>query len=191
MCHSADDGGAKDRIPGRVIIGAALDNLTKGASGQAVQNMNAMLGPADQPGGPDLVGARMKTGSPRHARLDITSSRREISDSPTEPLAANIGSYFRASMRLRPCLQVKRWSSAVINVAPWQIAVATINRSAGSPGRFPRSTARSAMSPVKGNSTIPPCRICSRISAAESSDLNRPLAINSANSQKLIALIAS
>jgi N-acetyl-gamma-glutamyl-phosphate reductase len=35
---------AADRIPGRAIIGAALDNLTKGASGQAVQNMNLMLG---------------------------------------------------------------------------------------------------------------------------------------------------
>ena len=33
-----------DRIAGRTIIGAALDNLTKGASGQAVQNMNLMLG---------------------------------------------------------------------------------------------------------------------------------------------------
>ena len=33
-----------DRIPGRAIIVAALDNLTKGASGQAVQNMNVMLG---------------------------------------------------------------------------------------------------------------------------------------------------
>ena len=32
-----------DRIAGRAIIGAALDNLTKGASGQAVQNMNLML----------------------------------------------------------------------------------------------------------------------------------------------------
>jgi N-acetyl-gamma-glutamyl-phosphate reductase len=37
-------GVAKDRIPGRAIIGSALDNLTKGASGQAVQNMNVMLG---------------------------------------------------------------------------------------------------------------------------------------------------
>jgi N-acetyl-gamma-glutamyl-phosphate reductase len=37
-------GVAKDRIPRRAIIGAALDNLTKGASGQAVQNMNLMLG---------------------------------------------------------------------------------------------------------------------------------------------------
>ncbi len=37
-------GVAADRIPGRVIIGSALDNLTKGASGQAVQNMNLMLG---------------------------------------------------------------------------------------------------------------------------------------------------
>jgi N-acetyl-gamma-glutamyl-phosphate reductase len=35
---------AADRIAGRAIIGAALDNLTKGASGQAVQNMNVMLG---------------------------------------------------------------------------------------------------------------------------------------------------
>jgi N-acetyl-gamma-glutamyl-phosphate reductase len=35
---------AQDRVPGRAIIGAALDNLTKGASGQAVQNMNLMLG---------------------------------------------------------------------------------------------------------------------------------------------------
>ncbi len=35
---------ANDRVRGRAIIGAALDNLTKGASGQAVQNMNLMLG---------------------------------------------------------------------------------------------------------------------------------------------------
>ena len=34
----------KDRIAGRVVICSALDNLTKGASGQAVQNMNLMLG---------------------------------------------------------------------------------------------------------------------------------------------------
>ena len=33
-----------DRAAGRAIIGSALDNLTKGASGQAVQNMNLMLG---------------------------------------------------------------------------------------------------------------------------------------------------
>jgi N-acetyl-gamma-glutamyl-phosphate reductase len=37
-------GVAKDRISGRAIICSALDNLTKGASGQAVQNMNLMLG---------------------------------------------------------------------------------------------------------------------------------------------------
>jgi N-acetyl-gamma-glutamyl-phosphate reductase len=37
-------GVAKDRVPGRAIICSALDNLTKGASGQAVQNMNLMLG---------------------------------------------------------------------------------------------------------------------------------------------------
>ncbi len=37
-------GVAADRRRGRAIIGSALDNLTKGASGQAVQNMNLMLG---------------------------------------------------------------------------------------------------------------------------------------------------
>jgi N-acetyl-gamma-glutamyl-phosphate reductase len=37
-------GVAKDRIAGRAIIGSALDNLVKGASGQAVQNMNVMMG---------------------------------------------------------------------------------------------------------------------------------------------------
>lgn len=37
-------GVARDRAPGRAIIISALDNLTKGASGQAVQNMNVMLG---------------------------------------------------------------------------------------------------------------------------------------------------
>jgi N-acetyl-gamma-glutamyl-phosphate reductase len=37
-------GVTRDRIPGRAIICSTLDNLTKGASGQAVQNMNLMLG---------------------------------------------------------------------------------------------------------------------------------------------------
>jgi N-acetyl-gamma-glutamyl-phosphate reductase len=37
-------GVAADRIAGRAIVVSALDNLTKGASGQAVQNMNVMLG---------------------------------------------------------------------------------------------------------------------------------------------------
>jgi N-acetyl-gamma-glutamyl-phosphate reductase len=37
-------GVAKDRQPGRAIVISALDNLVKGASGQAVQNMNLMMG---------------------------------------------------------------------------------------------------------------------------------------------------
>jgi N-acetyl-gamma-glutamyl-phosphate reductase len=37
-------GVVKDRVAGRAIIVSALDNLVKGASGQAVQNMNLMLG---------------------------------------------------------------------------------------------------------------------------------------------------
>ena len=43
-------GVAADRIAGRAIVIAALDNLTKGASGQAVQNMNLMLGFAETTG---------------------------------------------------------------------------------------------------------------------------------------------
>jgi N-acetyl-gamma-glutamyl-phosphate reductase len=39
-CHI---GVAGDRVPGRATIVAALDNLTKGSSGQALQNANLML----------------------------------------------------------------------------------------------------------------------------------------------------
>ena len=41
FCHI---GVASDRIPGRVTVVATLDNLTKGSSGQAIQNANLMLG---------------------------------------------------------------------------------------------------------------------------------------------------
>ncbi|WP_095589809.1 N-acetyl-gamma-glutamyl-phosphate reductase [Actibacterium ureilyticum] len=41
FCHVGVTG---DRIAGRAIVVAALDNLTKGSSGQAVQNANLMLG---------------------------------------------------------------------------------------------------------------------------------------------------
>ncbi|AXT34293.1 N-acetyl-gamma-glutamyl-phosphate reductase [Phaeobacter sp. LSS9] len=41
FCHI---GVAADRIEGRTIVIAALDNLTKGSSGQALQNANLMLG---------------------------------------------------------------------------------------------------------------------------------------------------
>ena len=33
-----------DRRPGRVMVFSTLDNLTKGSSGQAIQNANLMLG---------------------------------------------------------------------------------------------------------------------------------------------------
>ncbi|TKZ20935.1 N-acetyl-gamma-glutamyl-phosphate reductase [Shimia litoralis] len=41
FCHI---GVVADRIEGRAIVVAALDNLTKGSSGQALQNANLMLG---------------------------------------------------------------------------------------------------------------------------------------------------
>jgi N-acetyl-gamma-glutamyl-phosphate reductase len=37
-------GVTKDRIEGRAIVMATLDNLVKGASGQAIQNMNLVMG---------------------------------------------------------------------------------------------------------------------------------------------------
>jgi len=47
FCHI---GVSADRIPGRAIIIATLDNLTKGSSGQAVQNANLMLGEEETAG---------------------------------------------------------------------------------------------------------------------------------------------
>ena len=41
FCHL---GVIPDRTPGRVMIFSALDNLTKGSSGQAIQNANLLLG---------------------------------------------------------------------------------------------------------------------------------------------------
>ncbi|XP_026661276.2 probable N-acetyl-gamma-glutamyl-phosphate reductase, chloroplastic isoform X1 [Phoenix dactylifera] len=40
----------QDRIPGRAIIISAIDNLVKGASGQAIQNLNLMMGFAENMG---------------------------------------------------------------------------------------------------------------------------------------------
>lgn len=46
-CHIGVVG---DRVPGRATVMAVLDNLTKGSSGQAVQNANLMLGVAEDAG---------------------------------------------------------------------------------------------------------------------------------------------
>lgn len=47
FCHI---GVSADRIQGRAIVIAALDNLTKGSSGQALQNANLMLGEEETTG---------------------------------------------------------------------------------------------------------------------------------------------
>lgn len=47
FCHIGVVG---DRQPGRAIVIAALDNLTKGSSGQALQNANLMLGEEESAG---------------------------------------------------------------------------------------------------------------------------------------------
>ena len=47
FCHI---GVAADRLPGRAIIVSVIDNLVKGASGQAIQNMNVMCDLSEQTG---------------------------------------------------------------------------------------------------------------------------------------------
>ena len=47
FCHL---GVVADRLPGRAIVVAVLDNLTKGSSGQALQNANLMLGIKEEAG---------------------------------------------------------------------------------------------------------------------------------------------
>jgi N-acetyl-gamma-glutamyl-phosphate reductase len=47
FCHVGVIG---DRIPGRVMVVSVLDNLTKGSSGQAIQNANLMLGLPEEMG---------------------------------------------------------------------------------------------------------------------------------------------
>ena len=46
-CHI---GVVADRVTNRTIVFSALDNLTKGSSGQAVQNANLMLGCSETTG---------------------------------------------------------------------------------------------------------------------------------------------
>jgi N-acetyl-gamma-glutamyl-phosphate reductase len=43
-------GVCSDRIENRAIVIAVLDNLTKGSSGQALQNANLMLGEEEHTG---------------------------------------------------------------------------------------------------------------------------------------------
>ena len=47
FCHIGVVG---DRLPGRATVVAVIDNLTKGSSGQAIQNANLMLGEAETAG---------------------------------------------------------------------------------------------------------------------------------------------
>jgi N-acetyl-gamma-glutamyl-phosphate reductase len=45
----------EDRIPGKAVLVSVIDNLCKGASGQAVQNMNVMLGFGEELGLPKVA----------------------------------------------------------------------------------------------------------------------------------------
>lgn len=50
MTNFCEFGAALDGRTGRLIVSSAIDNLTKGASGQAIQNMNIMAGFAEDAG---------------------------------------------------------------------------------------------------------------------------------------------
>ena len=72
-------GVAKDRVPGRAIVISALDNLVKGASGQAVQNMNLMLGYPETTGagaGGAVSVVAANPPQPRHSGARGSGSRR-------------------------------------------------------------------------------------------------------------------
>lgn len=49
-CNDCVIGVFDDRLPGRAIVVSAIDNLVKGAAGQAVQNMNVMTGQPETAG---------------------------------------------------------------------------------------------------------------------------------------------
>jgi len=52
-----------DAAPGRAVVFSALDNLVKGAAGQAIQNLNLALGLPETMGLPVVAAARV--GVPR------------------------------------------------------------------------------------------------------------------------------
>ncbi len=63
-----------DRVPGRAILLSVIDNLVKGASGQAVQNMNVAFGLAETTGTGAAsavpVTRRQPCGPPRNSRAN-------------------------------------------------------------------------------------------------------------------------
>ena len=71
-----------DRRAGRIVVVAVIDNLMKGACGQAVQNMNLMLGLPEEEGlldaGPDGRGLMLP--STRFAQLPpfATEAQRSV-----------------------------------------------------------------------------------------------------------------
>ena len=85
-------GVAADRIAGRAIIISALDNLTKGASGQAVQNMNVMLG------FPETIGPRagrvvsVRRDSQRDVQISLKIASTSITCATKPPTKASVRS---------------------------------------------------------------------------------------------------
>ena len=68
FCHI---GVVEDRISGRVVVLAALDNLTKGSSGQALQNANLMLGCDETTGSDDAAGVSIMRGLKKQRRIQV------------------------------------------------------------------------------------------------------------------------
>ena len=71
--------------------------------------------------------------------------------------ASALANQSRASWRASTCRHANSFSSAVSSAASFASAVAAMNRSAGSPCKFVKPTARVAICPVTGNSIRPAC----------------------------------
>ena len=92
-------GVAADRIAGRAILGSALDNLTKGASGQAVQNMNLCSASPRRPGS-SRWRCFLKRHRPLGLYLHVASGR--VFDRFERAVAGSAGGDFGRVLSLQP-----------------------------------------------------------------------------------------
>ena len=132
LCHL---GVVADRRAGRAIIIAALDNLAKGSSGQAIQNANLMLG---------LKGRRRGLNWPRYIH-EITQENAAAFRSFLRPLSALGLSTAAIGFALRDGINFYRSPTEVLAEPPAQtelfrigglVEVGSIVRGEGTEVRF-------------------------------------------------------
>ena len=104
---TAEIGVFEDRLTGRTIVVCAIDNLGKGAAGQAVQNVNLLFGFAET-AGPAALG---------RARVSVTAAQGFV--------AAGVHAGIR---RERPDVALLRSTVPAVGAAMW-----TVNRVLAAP----------------------------------------------------------